>query len=76
MSHTLPGVLVVVVCDPTAHHGVTHVILLGRMTSLTTTQWYMWGTSDLHKGLYRSRPLRTCNTQLPVEVVYWNFSGV
>jgi hypothetical protein len=29
------------VCDPTTHHMVTHVMLLGRTASLTMTQWYM-----------------------------------
>jgi hypothetical protein len=29
------------VCDPTAHHRVTHLVLLGRTTSLIVTQWYV-----------------------------------
>jgi hypothetical protein len=29
------------VCDPTAHHGVAHMMLLGRTTSLIVTRWYV-----------------------------------
>jgi hypothetical protein len=64
------------VCDWTAHHEVTHVMLLGRTTSLTVTRWYVRGTPDLHEGLHSSGLLRMCNTLLPVEGVYWNCSGV
>jgi hypothetical protein len=29
------------VYDPTAHHGVSHMMLLARTTSLIATQWYV-----------------------------------
>jgi hypothetical protein len=32
---------IVSVCDPTVHHGVAHVMLLGRTTSLIATRWFM-----------------------------------
>jgi hypothetical protein len=28
------------VYDPSAHYGVPHVVVLGRMTSLIVTRWY------------------------------------
>jgi hypothetical protein len=35
------GVPIVGICDPTAHHGVTHMMLLGRTTSLIVTRWFV-----------------------------------
>jgi hypothetical protein len=37
------------VCDPTAHHGVTHVMFLGRTTSLIATRWFV----QRHVGITR-----------------------
>jgi hypothetical protein len=37
------------VCDPTAHYGVTHMMLLGRMASLIATRWY----EQRHVGIAR-----------------------
>jgi hypothetical protein len=41
MSHPLPGVPAICVYDPTAHHEVSHVMLLGRTMSLIVTRWYV-----------------------------------
>jgi hypothetical protein len=37
----LPSALAVGVCYPTAHHGVTLVMLLGRTASLIVTRWFV-----------------------------------
>jgi hypothetical protein len=39
------------------HHGVPHVMLLSRTTSLTATRWYVQGHVRLYKDLYRLGPL-------------------
>jgi hypothetical protein len=39
--------LVVIICDSIAYHGVTHVMLLGRTTSLTTIGWYVQEHVDI-----------------------------
>jgi hypothetical protein len=43
------------VIDPTAHHGVTHVMLLGRTASLTATRWYVHGHVGLAQGFIQVR---------------------
>jgi hypothetical protein len=48
---------IVVVYDPTAHHGVPHVMPLSRTTSLIATRWYVRMHVESHKGLYRFSPL-------------------
>jgi hypothetical protein len=53
----LPGALAVDVYDPTAHHGVSHVILLDRTTSLIMTWWYMWMHVGTQESIYRFGPL-------------------
>jgi hypothetical protein len=37
----LPGAPAVGVCDATAHHRVTHMMLLGRTTLLIATRWFV-----------------------------------
>jgi hypothetical protein len=46
----LPGKPVVGVCDSIVHHGVTHMMLLGRMMSLTATRWYVQEHFGLVQG--------------------------
>ena len=41
LVHVTTTLVGVSVCDPIAHHGVTHVLLLGRMAPLTATRWYV-----------------------------------
>jgi hypothetical protein len=55
MLHPLPGVPAVGVCDPTVHHGVTHMMLLGRTVSLTATRWYVKGHIGLARGFIQVR---------------------
>jgi hypothetical protein len=43
------NVHVVNVCDPTAHHGFTHVMILGRTMSLIVTRWF----APKHAGITR-----------------------
>jgi hypothetical protein len=45
------------VYDPTAHHGVPHVMLLSRTTLLIATRWYVREHVRSHEGLYRFEPL-------------------
>jgi hypothetical protein len=45
------------VCDPTAHHGVPLVALLGRTASLMTTRWFVRMHVSSHEDLYRFGPL-------------------
>jgi hypothetical protein len=40
MQLTKPA-LIIDVCDPTAHHEVTQVMLLGRTSSLIVTRWFV-----------------------------------
>jgi hypothetical protein len=54
-SHPLPGTSVVGVYDPTAHHEVSHIMLLGRTTSLIVTKWYVWMHVGTQDSLYRFR---------------------
>jgi hypothetical protein len=42
--------LAVGVCDPIAHHRVTHMMLLGRTVSLIATRWNMQEHVDDAKG--------------------------
>jgi hypothetical protein len=53
----LAGAPDVGVYDPTAHHEVPHVMLLGRTTSLIVTRWYMREHVGSYKSLYRFEPL-------------------
>jgi hypothetical protein len=53
--------LTVGVYDLTVHHGVPHVVLLSRTTSLIATRWYMLAYVGAYKSLYRFR-LRKCVT--------------
>jgi hypothetical protein len=46
----LCGAPAVGVCDPTVHHRVTHVMLLGRTASLIATRWYMKKHIDVAQG--------------------------
>ena len=55
--HPLPITLAFGVYDLTVHHGVPHVMILGRTTSLILTQWNVQMHVGSHKGLYRFRPL-------------------
>jgi hypothetical protein len=48
---------VVGVNDPTAHHGVLYVMLLGRTSLLIATRWYVQMHIGSHKCLYRFGPL-------------------
>jgi hypothetical protein len=41
------------VYDPTAHHGVPHMMLLSRTASLTATRWYVREHVGLHEDLYK-----------------------
>jgi hypothetical protein len=52
------NVHVVNICDPTAHHGFTHVVLLGRTVSLIVTRWFAPKNAGLLADLYRFRLLR------------------
>jgi hypothetical protein len=53
----LRGTTVFGVYNPTAHHEVPHVMLLSRMTLLTTTRWYVQEHIGSHEYLYRFGPL-------------------
>jgi hypothetical protein len=44
------------VYDPTAHHGVPLVMLLGRTASLIATRWFVLMHVNSHEDLYRFRP--------------------
>jgi hypothetical protein len=44
------------VCDLTAHHGESHMMLLGRMPSLVATRWYMRKHIRNTRELYRFGP--------------------
>jgi hypothetical protein len=66
---------IVSVCDPTAHREVTHVMFLGRTTSLTATRWYVQEACRSCTKVYTgSSRFRMRKTLLPNEVVYWIFS--
>jgi hypothetical protein len=41
------------ICDPSVHYGVTHVMLLDRTVSLIATRWYMREHIADANGLYR-----------------------
>jgi hypothetical protein len=47
---------------PTAHHRVTHVMLLGRTTLLTATRWYVQEHVDLAQRFIQVRTALECVT--------------
>ena len=50
------------VCDPTAHHGVTHVMLLGRTMQLIATRWYVQEDVDDAQGFIQVQATLECVT--------------
>jgi hypothetical protein len=62
------------VYDLTAHHGVPHVMLLGRTMSLIVTRWFVRMHVGSHKSLYRFGPLECVTpyiqSRLSIEY-YW-----
>lgn len=52
------------------------MMLLDRTASLTVTRWYVREHVELARGFIQVRAARIRNSLLPIEVVYWNFSGV
>jgi hypothetical protein len=57
MSHPLPSAPAVGVYDPTAHHSVSRVMLLGRTATLIATRWYVRMHVGTQESLYRFGPL-------------------
>jgi hypothetical protein len=45
------------VYDPTMHHEVPHVMLLGKTVSLIANRWYVRVHVGSHNSLYRFGPL-------------------
>jgi hypothetical protein len=56
-SLSLSSAPTVVVYDPTVHHRLSHVMLLGKTTSLIVTRWYVWMHIRTQESLYRFGPL-------------------
>jgi hypothetical protein len=48
------------VCDPTAHRGVTHVMLLGKTTSLIVIRWYVWSHVGIARRFIQIRSALNC----------------
>jgi hypothetical protein len=53
----------------------SHVMLLSR-TTLLTESMVRAGARPIAQGFIQVRADRMCNNLLPVEVVYWNSTGV
>jgi hypothetical protein len=61
----LPSTPAVNVYDLIVHHGVPHMRLLSRTTSLTATRWYIRMHVRSHIGLYRFGPLECVTPYFP-----------